>query len=187
MSGFYITPSGRRGFVQDLSGSYSRTVEFPGSAETQLFALSDHGLVGGAYWDSAGAVAPFLYNISTETFTTLPKPTPGDNYLVSSVNGSGDAIVFGLGNASEFYRDVSSYVFDASEGVLTPLNVPGALETYGYDLRDDGSVLGYYQNPDGSFGGFRAFAVPEPTTIGLLSTGFALWAVAAAWRRRRGN
>ncbi len=184
ISGFYVTPTGRKGFVQSLSGTLSRTVESPGAVETQLFALSDLGLVGGGSWDSAGVVSPFLYDISTETFTPLPKPTPGDNYVVSSVNESGDAIVFGLGSAAENYRDVSSFVFDASEGTLTQLNVPGALETYGYDLRNDGSVLGYYQNPDGTFGGFMA-VIPEPTSLSMLSMGIAGLVVRAACRRRR--
>src|SRR6056297_113991 len=66
ISGFYVTPTGRKGFVESLSGTLSRTVEFPGAAETQLFALSDSGLVGGASWDSAGVISPFLYDISTE-------------------------------------------------------------------------------------------------------------------------
>ncbi|MEM9586246.1 MAG: hypothetical protein AAGA03_03115, partial [Planctomycetota bacterium] len=34
VSGFYITPEGRTGFVRDLSGQLSRTVEFAGAAET---------------------------------------------------------------------------------------------------------------------------------------------------------
>ncbi len=179
LSGFYITPSGRKGFVRSLTGAFSRTVEYPGATETQLFALNDLGLVGGGYYDSAGAVAPFLYDITTETFTPLPKPTVDDNYIVSSVNESGDAIVFGLASAAQNYVDVSSFVFDASEGTLTQLNVPGALETYGYDLRNDGTVLGYYQNPDGSFGGFSA-VIPEPTSLVLFSGAGLL-----ALRRRR--
>ncbi len=167
VSGFYLTDEGRKGFVRNLSGTLSQTVEFPGAAETQLYALSDLGLVGGAAWDSSGGISPFLYDFVMKTFTVVPKPTPDDNYIVSSVNESGDAIVFGLADADAGYVDVSSFVFDASEGTLTQLNVPGAFETYGYDLRNDGTVLGYYQALDGSFGGF--IAVPEPASLALLA------------------
>lgn len=180
VSGFQITSEGRKGFVRNLSGTLSRTVEFPGAVETQLFALNDEGLVGGGYFDANGVTSPFLYDVATESFTTLPKPVPDDNFIVTSVNASGDAIVFGQRDASEGYADFSSYVYDASAETFTQLIVPGSLETYGYDLRDDGSVLGYYQNPDGSFGGFRAF-VPEPTSLLLLA---GLAAVGLTLRRR---
>ncbi|MEM8678210.1 MAG: hypothetical protein AAGF97_02540 [Planctomycetota bacterium] len=167
ISGFYVTADGRKGFVESLDGTLSRTVEFPGAAETQLYALNDAGLAGGAWFDDQGAITPFLYDIETEVFTPVPKPTPDDNYVVTSVNETGDAIVFGLDTLAQGYADRSSFVFDTSAGTLTQLNVPGALETYGYDLRNDGTVLGYYQNPDGSHGGFRA-VVPEPTALSML-------------------
>ena len=168
ISGFYVTADGRKGFVESLDGTLSRTVEFPGAAETQLYALNDAGLAGGAWFDDSGAISPFLYDINQETFTPVPKPTPDGNYVVTSVNEEGDGIVFGLASLAENYADESSFVFDASAGSLTELNVPGALETYGYDLRNDSTVLGYYQNPDGSHGGFRA-VVPEPTSLSLLT------------------
>lgn len=166
VSGFYITSEGRKGFVRDGSGALSRSVEFAGASETQLYALNEVGLVGGASYDADGVASPLLYDLITETFTPVPKPIAGDNFVVSSVNASGDAIVFGLASAAEAYVDVSSYVYDASEGTLTQLGVPGALETYGYDLRDDGTVLGYFQDPGSTYGGFRA-VVPEPASVAL--------------------
>ncbi|MEM9825893.1 MAG: choice-of-anchor M domain-containing protein [Planctomycetota bacterium] len=156
MSGFYITAEGRKGFIASLDGTIEMTVEFPDAAETQLYALSDLGLVGGAAWSADGVASPFVYDISTDTFTALPTPTPDGNYVVSSVNELGDAIVFGLADAEMNFADESSFVYDVSEGTFTQLNVPGAMETYGYDLRDDGVVLGYYKDADGSFAGFSA-------------------------------
>jgi MYXO-CTERM domain-containing protein len=50
---------------------------------------------------------------------------------------------------------------------MTELFFPGAIETYGYDIDNGGVIRGYYQNADGSFGGFSA-VVPEPMSLGLL-------------------
>lgn len=33
---------------------------------------------------------------------------------------------------------------------------------------NDGTVLGYYQNLDGSYGGFRATLIPKPASLSLL-------------------
>ena len=68
ISGFYVTADGRKGFVENLSGTLSRTVEFPGAAETQLYALNDAGLAGGAWFDVQGVISPFLYDIHIELF-----------------------------------------------------------------------------------------------------------------------
>ncbi|MEO1300298.1 MAG: hypothetical protein AAFW75_31925, partial [Cyanobacteria bacterium J06636_16] len=64
-----------------------------------------------------------------------------------SLNDAGDAVIFGLRDVSEGYTDLRSFVFDATQGTTTELFYPGALETYGYDIRNDQSVIGYYRNP----------------------------------------
>ncbi|MEL6161660.1 MAG: hypothetical protein AAFQ40_14145 [Cyanobacteria bacterium J06623_5] len=168
-SGFYITPEGRRGFVANSSDSLFRSVEFPDAAETQLFGLNNAGQAGGAYYDQQGSAFPFIYDIDSESFDLLPQPTSG-NYVVTSLNDAGDAVIFGLRDVTEGYADLNSFVFDAAQGTTTQLLYPGALETYGYDIRDDQSVIGYYRNPDDTYGGFLATAaVPEPTSLVVLA------------------
>lgn len=167
VSGFYITPTGRRGFVAQESSVLSRSVEYPGAAETQLFAASGNGIVGGTFYNAAGEAFPFLYDVAADSFELIAAPAPG-NFVVTSVNNSGDAIVFGLRSAAEGYADLRSFYRDGSSGAMTELFFPGALETYGYDIGNDGVIVGYYQNVDGSFGGFSA-VVPEPTTLSLLA------------------
>ena len=179
-SGFYITPAGRRGFVSSPSVSLFRSVEFPGAAETQLFGLNNMGQVGGAYYDQQGSAFPFIYDIDSESFNLLAPPTPG-NYVVTSLNDTGDAVIFGLRDVSENYTDLRSFVFDATRGTTTELFYPGALETYGYDIRNDQSVIGYYRNPDDTYGGFlAAAAVPEPSSLAVLALVPGLF-----WLRRR--
>ena len=166
ISGFYITPDGRRGFVDQSSTALSRSVEFPGSNETQLYAGNDRGQFGGAYYDSTGAAFPFIYDVVAHTFDLLAPPTTG-NYVVTSVNNDGDAIVFGLRDVSESYADWRSFYYNADDQTTTELLFPGAMETYGYDIDDQGTIIGYYQNPDGSHGGFSA-VVPEPSSVTIL-------------------
>ncbi|MEM6274626.1 MAG: hypothetical protein AAF735_05235 [Myxococcota bacterium] len=155
LSGFYITEMGRRGFVEQSSTELSRSVEFPGSAETQLYGINDRNQAGGAYYDSAGAAFPFIYDIESDTFEELEPPVPG-NFVVSSINNAGDAIVFGLRAAAENYADLRSFYRDGETGVMTELLYPDAAETYGYDIDNDGTIIGYYLDESGGHGGFRA-------------------------------
>ena len=181
ISGFYITPDGRRGFVEQSSTGLSRSVVFPGSTETQLYAGNDTGQIGGAYYDSTGVAFPFIYDVDAETFDLLTPPTTG-NYVVTSMNDRGDAIVFGLRDVSENYADLRSFFYNSDDQSMTELLFPGAMETYGYDIDDNGTIIGYYQNPDGSHGGFSA-VVPEPSSV----TVFAIGCLLVALRRHRSN
>lgn len=158
-SGFYIAEAGRRGFVEQPSTGLSRSVEFPGAAETQLYGINDNGQVGGAYYDSMAAGFPFIYDIASDSFEEIPAPTAG-NYIVSSINNGGDAIVFGLRGVDESYADLRSFYRDGRTGVMTELFYPGAVETYGYDIDNEGTIIGYYLNANGLYGGFRAELVP---------------------------
>ena len=166
-TGFYITPNGRRGFVEQSSSGLSRSVEYPGSTETQLFGINDVGKVGGAYYDAAGAAFPFIYDIELETFELIAPPASG-NFVITSINDDGDAIVFGMRDVSENYADLRSFYRDSDTGVMTELFYPGAVETYGYDIDDQGTIIGYYQDGNGDFGGFQATRIPEPSSMSIL-------------------
>jgi hypothetical protein len=154
-SGFYISNEGRKGFVARASSGLARTVEFPGAAETQLYGLNDVGQAGGAYYDEEGAAFPFIYDIESESFEEIEPPTPG-NYVVANINNAGDAIVFGMRDASEQYADLRSFYRDGQTGAMTELLYPGAVETYGYAFDNQGAIIGYYLDEDGEYGGFRA-------------------------------
>ena len=100
---------------------------------------------------------------------------------MTSLNDAGDAVIFGLRDVTEGYADLNSFVFNASQGTTTELLYPGALETYGYDIRSDRSVIGYYLNPDDTYGGFLSTAtVPEPSSLAVLALVPGLF-----WLRRR--
>ena len=75
---------------------------------------------------------------------------------MSSLNDAGDAIVFGLRSIEEGYADLRSFYRDGETGTMTELFHPGAAETYGYDIDDEGTIIGYFLREDGSYGGFRA-------------------------------
>jgi hypothetical protein len=158
-TGFYITEMGRRGFVDQPSTGLSRSVHFPGAAETQLYAVNNNGQAGGAYYDADGTAYPFIYDIATDTFDEIAPPADG-NFVVSSINDRGDAIVFGLRSVDEGYADLRSFYRDGDSGAVTELHFPDAEETYGYDVDHDGVVIGYYLSASGEHGGFRAEPAP---------------------------
>jgi len=153
-SGFYITSMGRRGFVAQPSSGLSRSVEYPGAAETQLYGINDTGQAGGAYYDAMGASFPFIYDIASDSFEEITPPTAG-NYVVTSVNDAGDAIVFGLRDADEQYADLRSFYRDGRTGETTELFYPDAVETYGYDIDNNRRIIGYFLDARGGHGGFR--------------------------------
>lgn len=103
--------------------------------------INDRGQVGGAYYDSMGAAFPFIYDITSDSFEEITAPTSG-NYVVTSMNDAGDAIVFGMRNADESYADLRSFYRDGRTGAMTELFFPGAVETYGYDIDDQGTIIG---------------------------------------------
>jgi len=158
-TGFYVTSEGRRGFVEQPSSGLSRSVEFPGATETQLYGVNNVGKAGGAHYDSAGVAYPFIYDIASDSFEEITPPTSG-NYGVPSKNDAGDAIVFGLRDISENYADLRSFYRDGDTGVMTELFYPGASETYGYDIDDEGTIIGYFLDESGGYGGFSAVIAP---------------------------
>ena len=52
--------------------------------------------------------------------------------------------------------DLRSFFRDGATGAMTELIYPSATETYGYDVDNTGTVVGYYLDDSGKFGGFRA-------------------------------
>lgn len=159
-SGFYITNAGRKGFVAQPSSDLSRSVEYPGAAETQLYGINDMGKAGCAYFDELGAMSPCIYDIASDSFEEITPPASG-NFTVSSINDQGDAIVFGMREKGENYADLRSFYRDGRTGVMTELFYPGAVETYGYDIDNDGTIIGYYKGENDEFGAFRAEPVRE--------------------------
>ena len=145
MTGNFIDASGvRRGFSGDL------IIEPPGATETFADFVNAVGVIVGSYIDAAGVYQAYV-RTPDERFALLPLPKTIDiEYLF--LHGINDAGAFVLRlNFGRGPRTLAGS-FDAMQN----LEFPGAVRTEGYNINQDGSVIGHYESPDGRIHGFIA-------------------------------
>ena len=145
LTGNFIDASGvRRGFSGDL------IIEPPGATATFADFVNAEGVIVGSYIDADGVYQAYV-RTPDERFALLPLPKTLDiKYLF--MHGINDAGVFVIrldwGRGSR----TMAGPFDA----MQQLEFPGALSTEGYNINQDGSVVGYYNTADGRRYGFIA-------------------------------
>ncbi len=155
MTGNYIDASGvRRGFSGDI------IVEFPGAAETYADFVNEHGSIVGSYVDAEGKYEGYV-RTSDERFLSLDyrnradlqrfTDTPEFEYIF--LHGISDAGV--IVARSKAVDDVPRTYVGGAEG-LHELQFPGAVSTEGWNINQDGSVVGHYDSADGHRYGFVA-------------------------------
>ena len=145
LTGNFIDTSGvRRGFSGDL------IIEPPGATATFADFVNAVGIIVGSYIDADGVYQAYV-RTPDERFALLPLPKTIDiEYLF--IHGINDAGVLVIRLA--FGRGPRTLVgpFDAMQN----LEFPGAVSTQGYNVNQDGSIVGYYESPDGRRHGFIA-------------------------------
>ena len=145
MTGNFIDDSGvRRGFSGDL------IIEPPGATATFADFVNAEGVIVGSYIDADGVYQAYV-RTPDERFALLPLPKTIDiEYLF--LHGINDAGAFVLRlNFGRGPRTLAGS-FDAMQN----LEFPGAVSTQGYNINQDGSVIGHYESPDGRIHGFIA-------------------------------
>ena len=145
LTGNFIDASGvRRGFSGDL------IIEPPGATETFADFVNAVGVIVGSYIDADGIYQAYV-RTPDERFALLPLPkTIEIEYLF--IHGINDAGAFVLRlNFGRGPRTLAGS-FDAMQN----LEFPGAVRTEGYNINQDGSVIGHYESPDGRIHGFIA-------------------------------
>ena len=145
MTGNFIDDLGvRRGFSGDL------IIEPPGATATYADFVNAVGVIVGSYIDADGVYQAYV-RTPDERFALLPLPKTIDiEYLF--IHGINDAGAFVLRlNFGRGPRTLAGS-FDAMQN----LEFPGAVRTEGYNINQDGSVIGHYESPDGRIHGFIA-------------------------------
>ena len=146
LTGNFIDASGvRRGFSGDI------IVEFPGAAETYADFVNAFGLMVGSYVDAEG-----IYHAYVRTpdgrFTSLNFPH-AENIEYLFVHGANQAAIFVI--RVKRVDDVPRTYVGGTHG-LHEFQFPGSVSTDGWNINEDGSVVGYYDLPDGRRHGFIA-------------------------------
>ena len=140
----------RRGF------SGNTVVEFPGATETYADFVSGLGNVVGSYVDTDGIYHAYLRGPGG-SFATLDIPEiPNMEYFF--LHGINDALV-AVGRGKSV--DGVPRTFVGNPVALREFKVPDSLGTDGWNINQDGSVVGHYISAHGQTHGFIARPVKD--------------------------
>ena len=146
LTGDFIDASGvRRGFSGDL------IVEVPGAPETYADFVHAQGVIAGSYVDAEGTYHAYV-RLPNGNLASLDLPgAPNLEYFhYHGINDLG----FLVGRAKAVGDVPRTYT--GPFGSLDELVFPGAVSTEGWNINQDGSIVGHYDSPDGRRHGFIA-------------------------------
>ena len=133
-----------RGFSGDM------LIAFPGAVNTYADFVNAAGAVVGSYVDAEGMPHGFIRH-PDGSFTTIDLPTmPNLEFLF--VNTITDVGVIGF-RAKAVNDILRSYIL-LPDGILYEVRLPGSVSTVVRNVNQDGSIIGYYDLPDGRRHGF---------------------------------
>ncbi len=151
LTGNYTDASGvRRGFTGD------EIVEFPGAPETFADFVSAGRLVG-SYIDADGVYHPYTRTPEGRFISfDLPQAAQFEYFFVHGINDAGTLV----GRSKRVGDSPRTHVGSLRRG-LQELKFPGSVSTEGYNINQDGSVVGNYDSADGRRHGFIARPTSE--------------------------
>ena len=151
LTGNFIDDSGvRRGFSGDI------IVEVPDATATYSDFVNSQGLIVGSYIDADGLFHAFALS-SSGRFIILDylEPTNLEYFFLHGISEGEGRSVF-ISARSKYVDDIPrSYVGSYLYG-LHELWFPGSVSTEGWNINQDGSVVGHYDSADGRRHGFVA-------------------------------
>ena len=151
LTGDFIDAAGvQRGFSGDL------IIDIPGATATHTDFVNAEGSIVGSYVDAEGTYHAYV-RLRNGRFATIDLPTKGLTLEYFFVHGISDARSI-VARAKAVGDVPRTY---AGQYVLHELQVPGAVSTQGYNINQDGSVIGHYESPDGRTHGFIARPAAE--------------------------
>ena len=152
LTGNFTDASGvRRGFSGD------EIVEFPGASETYADFINASGRMVGSYIDAEGLYHPYVHNPDGKFISLdLPQAEQFEYFFVHGINDVGTLV-----GRSKRLGDVPRTSVGSLQHGLRPLLFPGSVSTEGWNINQDGSVVGHYDTPDGRRHGFIARPATE--------------------------
>ena len=151
LTGSFIDASGvRRGFSGD------QIVEAPEATATYADFVNAAGSIIGSFVDAAGLYHAFALT-PTGRFIILDYLDPSnlEYFFLHGINDAEGSGVFVIARAKAVGDRPRSYVGSYLYG-LHELEFPGSVSTEGWNINQDGSVVGHYDSPDGRRHGFIA-------------------------------
>ena len=151
LTGNFIDAAGvRRGFSGDT------IVEVPGASATYSDFVSWTGHIVGSYADAAGTYHAYMRSVTGRfLYIDLPAALNLEYFFLHGLNESRSVV----GRAKEVGDSPRTYVGNPLN--LRELRFPGSVSTEGWNINQDGSVVGHYDSPDGRRHGFIARPVTK--------------------------
>ena len=147
LTGNWTDASGvRRGFSDD------EIIEFPGAQETYADFVNSSGGMVGSYVDADGLYHPYI-RTPDGRFVSLDLQQ-ASNLEYFFVHGINDARV--VVARTKLKDDVPGTLVGTFQEGLQPFMVPDSVSTEGWNINQDGSIVGYYDTEDGRRHGFIA-------------------------------
>ena len=140
----------RRGFTGTETGI--EIIEFPGASETYADFINSQGGMVGSFVDAEGLYQPYV-RTPTGRFVSLSLPR-ADKLEYFFVHGINDAQT--IVSRAKVVEGVQVTYVGTFRGGLQPFKFPESVSTEGYNINQDGSIVGNYESADGSIHGFIA-------------------------------
>ena len=152
LTGNFIDAEGvRRGFSAD------EIIEVPGASETFADFVNSSGGMVGSYVDADGLYHPYI-RTPAGRFVPLNLPdAPNLEYFF--VHGINDAQI--VVARVKRVDSLPGTLVGTFQGGLKPFEVPDSVSTEGYNINQDGSIVGHYQSADGKTYGFIARPITD--------------------------
>ena len=151
------------------------TIDYPGAAQTAIFAVNDAGNYVGQFVDPGSEAAPPTHAMFFDGHT-LAALSDVDGVL----SGSTFSAAFSIDNvgliAGYYQHDAASqghgFLFQRWDRKLVPVDFPGATSTQAYGVNDLGCVIGIYVDASGAQhaflreldGKYRTADIANPST-----------------------
>ena len=160
LTGNWIDASGvQRGFSGD------EIIEFPGASETHAHFVNASGGMVGSYVDADGVFHPYV-RTPTGRFVSLDLPRAAilEYFFVHGINDANVVVARAKG-----VGDVPRTYVGTFRAGLEELKVPGSVSTEGWNINQDGSIVGYYDSADGRRHGFIARLAGDDESVVALT------------------
>ena len=147
LTGNWIDAAGvRRGFTGDI------ILEFPGATATFADFVNSAGNLFGSYIDTDGIFQEYAYSADGRYIAfDLANAENLEFFYVHGYNDAKTRVARG-----KAVGDVTRTYLGTFVDGLRELKVPSSVSTEGYNINQDGSVVGFYETPDGRRHGFAA-------------------------------
>ena len=152
LTGNFIDASGvRRGFSGDI------IIEYPEASATYADFANAEGAVIGSFIDAQGVYKPYIRNPDGKFLSLdLPHAAKFEYFFVPGVNDAGHVVA-----RAKLIGDIPRTAVGTLQHGLQSLKVPGSVSTEGWNINQDGSIVGNYESADGRRHGFIARPVSE--------------------------